>query len=199
MQSYELELESQIIEKAKKGERSAFDSLVDKYKEKAFALVFNITGNYEDSKDILQEAFVKAYVNVKDFRAGSSFYTWFYRILVNLCRDFLRRKKAQKRFLVEPLEFQYDEEEETSVDIVDSKPNPAEAAVNKEIIDMVDKAIELLPEKQKIVFILRHIQGMKLAEIAAILNCRESTAKVHLFRAVRNLQKSLLPYLSAKW
>lgn len=198
MQGYEIELESQIIEKAKKGERASFDLLVDKYKERAFALVFNITGNYEDAKDILQEAFVKAYINIKDFRGRSSFYTWFYRILVNISRDFLRRKKAQKGILIEPLKFQYDEEEEISVDVLDSKPDPAEAAVNKEIIDMVDKAIELLPEKQKIVFILKHIQGMKLTEIAVILNCREATAKVHLFRAVRNLQKSLLPYLSAK-
>lgn len=196
MQGHEIEL--QLIDRVKKGERSAFNSLVEKYKEKAFALVFNMTGNYEDTKEILQEAFVRTYVNIKDFKGTSNFYTWFYRILVNLCRDFLRKRSVRQRVLAEPLKFQCDEEDRAIVDAVDSKPNPAEAALNKEIRNMVDAAINLLPEKQRMVFILKHIQGMKLNEVATILKCRESTVKVHLFRAVRNLQKSLLPYLSTE-
>ncbi|KPK41426.1 MAG: hypothetical protein AMJ78_05575 [Omnitrophica WOR_2 bacterium SM23_29] len=194
MQGHEIELELQLIEKVKKGERFAFDFLVDKYKEKAFALAFNMVGNYEDAKDVLQDAFVRAYVNVKDFRTDSSFYTWFYRILVNLCRDFLRRKSAAKRIRPSPLKLKYEEEE--TIDVVDNRPNPFEVTLSKEVKEMIDEAVNLLPEKQRMVFTLKHIQGLKLNEIAVILNCRESTVKVHLYRAMRNLQKSLLPYLS---
>lgn len=189
------ELELQLVKRVKTGERAAFDSLVDKHKGKAFALAFNIIGNYEDAKDVLQEAFVKAYVSINNFRESSNFYTWFYRILVNLCRDFLRRRSTQRRVLAEPLRMQGSEEEEM-FDVAGSGPDPSQAALNKETKEMVDQAINLLPEKQKIVFILRHIQEMKLNEIAQMLDCSESTAKVHLFRAIRSLQKSLLPYLS---
>lgn len=192
MQNRELEL--QLVKRVKTGERAAFDCFVDKYKGKAFALAFNIIGNYEDARDVLQEAFIKAYMNINNFREDSNFYTWFYRILVNLCRDFLRKKSAQKRVLAEPLKKQ-DSEEET-VDVADTSPDPSQAALNKEIKETVDKAIDLLPEKQKIAFILKYIQGMRLNEIAQMLDCNESTVKVHLFRAVRNLQKSLAPYLS---
>ncbi len=193
MQGHKIELESQLIEKVKKGERSAFDSLVDKYKEKAFALAFNMVGNYEDAKDVLQEAFVRAYVNIKDFRGDSNFYTWFYRILVNLCRDFLRRRATVKRVFVSPQ--MAEGEGERNIEVADERPNPLETTLNEEVKQMIDEAIDLLPEKQRMVFILKHIQGLKLSEIAVMLNCRESTAKVHLFRAMRNLQKSLSPYL----
>ncbi|KPK42535.1 MAG: hypothetical protein AMJ78_02230 [Omnitrophica WOR_2 bacterium SM23_29] len=197
MQGQELELDLQLVRRVKTGERAAFDSLVDKYKEKTFALAFNMLGNYEDAKDILQEAFVRAYVNIKNFREDSSFYTWFYKILVNLCRDFLRRKSAQRKVFVEPLKTQ-DDEEAKMIEAADRSPNPSEAALDKEIQAMAEEAINLLSEKQRTVFILRHIQGMKIDEIAKVLNCNESTVKVHLFRAVRNLQKSLLPYLSIR-
>ncbi len=192
MQNRELEL--QLVKRVKTGERAAFDCIVDKYKGKAFALAFNIIGNYEDARDVLQEAFVKAYININNFREDANFYTWFYRILVNLCRDFLRKKSAQKRVLVEPLKMQDNEEE--AVDVADTGPDPSQAALNKEIKETADQAIDLLPEKQKTAFILKYIQGMRLNEIAQILDCDESTVKVHLFRAVRNLQKSLAPYLS---
>lgn len=197
MQGQELKLELQLVRRVKTGERAAFDSLIDKYKEKAFALAFNMIGNYEDAKDILQEAFVRAYVNIKSFRENSSFYTWFYKILVNLCRDFLRKKSAQRKVFVEPLKTQDDEEAE-AIEATDSSPDPSEAALDKEIQAMAEEAINLLSEKQRTVFILKHIQGMKIYEIAKVLNCNESTVKVHLFRAVRNLQKSLLPYLSIR-
>lgn len=194
MQNQELEFELQLVKRVKAGERAAFDCIVDKYKGKAFALAFNIIGNYEDAKDISQEAFVKAYMNINNFREDSNFYTWFYRILVNLCRDFLRKKSAQKRVLAEPLKIQDNEEE--AIDVADTSPDPSQAALNKEIKETVDKAIDLLPEKQKIAFILKYIQSMRLNEIAQILDCNDSTVKVHLFRAVRSLQKSLAPYLS---
>jgi len=189
-----LDSEPRLIERARNGERAAFDSLVDMHKGKAFALAFHFTGNVEDAKDLLQEAFVKAYVNIRNFRGGSTFYTWLYRILVNLCRDFLRRKRTRLKVLVDAPE-PPDEEDEILLEAVDEGPGPADALLNKEIREKVDEAINMLPERQRSVFILKHIQGMKLDEIALVMNCSESTAKVHLFRATKSLQKFLSPYL----
>ena len=192
-----MDQELQLIERARNGERAAFDSLVDIYKGKAFALAYNFTGNAEDAKDVLQEAFVKAYLNIKKFRGGSAFYTWFYRILVNQCKDALRKKQARMKVLVDTHE-PVDEDDESPVEAVESGPGPGEALLNKEIREKVDKAINMLPENQKMTFILRHMHGMKLAEIAGVIRCSESTAKVHLFRATKNLQKALSPYIKTE-
>ena len=186
-----------LIERARNGERAAFDLLVDTHKGKAFALAYNFTGNAEDAKDVLQEAFVKAYLNIKKFRGGSTFYTWFYRILLNQCRDSLRKKQTRIRVLVDAPE-PVDEDDERGIEAVDSGPGPGEALLNKEIREKVNEAVNKLPEKQKAVFILKHIQGMKFSEIAGLIRCSESTAKVHLFRATRNLQKALSPYLKTE-
>ena len=186
-----------LIERARNGERAAFDSLVDISKGTAFALAYNFTGNAEDAKDVLQEAFVKAYLNIKKFRGGSAFYTWFYRILVNQCRDVLRKKQSRLKVLVDtpgPV----DEDDEAPVEAVEGGPDPGEALLNKEIREKVDEAINKLPEKQKMTFILRHMHGMKLGEIAGVIRCSESTAKVHLFRATKNLQKALSPYIKTE-
>lgn len=189
-----MDSELRLIERARGGERTAFDLLVDMHKGRAFALAFHFTGNAEDAKDLLQEAFIRAYVNIKNFRGGSNFYTWLYRILVNLCRDFWRKKRTRVKVLgdvPEPLS----EEDEMPLEPVDNVPGPGKILLNKEIREMVDEAVNMLPERQKAVFILRHVQGMKLEEIAGVINCSESTVKVHLFRATKSLQKVLSPYL----
>ncbi|MDD4879795.1 MAG: sigma-70 family RNA polymerase sigma factor [Candidatus Omnitrophica bacterium] len=186
-----------LIERARNGERAAFDSLVDIYKGKAFALAYNFTGNAEDAKDVLQEAFVKAYLNIKRFRGGSAFYTWFYRILVNQCRDALRKKQSKMKVLVDMPE-PANEDDAAPFEAIENGPGPGEALLNKEIREKVDGAINMLPEKQKMTFILRHMHGMKLGEIAGIIKCSESTAKVHLFRATKNLQKALSPYIKTE-
>lgn len=189
-----MDSELRLIERARNGDRAAFESLVDTHKGKAFALAFHFTGNVEDAKDLLQEAFVRAYVNIKKFRGGSSFYTWFYRILVNLCRDFLRRKRTRLKVLVDAPELP-DEEDEMPLEAADRGPGPGEILLNKEIREKVDEAVNMLPERQKSAFILKHMQGMKSGEIASVMDCSESTAKVHLFRATKSLQKFLSPYL----
>jgi RNA polymerase sigma-70 factor, ECF subfamily len=192
-----LDSELQLIERARNGERAAFDSLVGIYKGKAFALAYNFTGNTEDAKDVLQEAFVKAYLNIKKFRGGSTFYTWFYRILLNQYKDILRRKRTRIKVLVDapgPM----DENDDAPAEAVDNSPGPGTALLNKEIREKADEAINMLPEKQKTTFILKHMHGMKLSEIAGIIGCSESTAKVHLFRATKNLQKALSPYRASQ-
>ncbi len=188
--------ELDLIIRAKKGDRPAFDSLVEIYKEKAFALAYHFTGNPEDAKDLLQEAFVRAFKGIRDFRGGSAFYTWFYRILVNLCRDFLRRKKSRLKVFMERGAPRAGEDAEDVPEPVDSAPDPSEAVLDGETRQLISEALDKLPERQKAVFVLRHLHGMKLSEIAEVIGCGESTAKVHLFRATRGLRCQLTKSLS---
>lgn len=194
------DLEPQLIEEVKQGSRSAFYCLVEKHRDKAFSLCYSITYNYEDAKDILQEAFIRVYQGAKDFRQDSSFNTWFYRIIINLCRDYLRKKAKSASVFVEPIELQNDDAQDYDIIVSakDKNPNPRQEVLANELNNTIDSAISFLPEKQRLVFILKHIEGMKLDEIASVLKCRTSTVKVHLFRAVRNLQRLLHPYIASQ-
>jgi RNA polymerase sigma-70 factor (ECF subfamily) len=183
-----------LIERARNGDREAFDLLVDLYKERAFSVAFGFTGNTEDAKDALQEAFVKAYIGVMNFRGSSSFYTWFYRILVNQCKDLLRKRGIRKRVFSDPLPGS--DGEEPAIEAVDTSPGPSDRVLDLETRRLIGEAVDRLPAKQKSVFILRHIEGMKMDEIARVVGCSESTAKVHLFRAVRGLRCRLTKSLS---
>ncbi|MFH1753227.1 MAG: RNA polymerase sigma factor [Candidatus Omnitrophota bacterium] len=176
-----VDAEIQLISKVKAGDKDAFDGLVSLHKRKAFGLCYSIVGNVEDAKDILQDGFIKAYENIDRFRGDSSFYTWLYRILVNISWDHLRKKKGKKMVHLD---------EGMSV-----AGNPVDSVFNKELKDVLDSAIRLLSERQHICFVMKHVNGMKIDEIARILHCSASTVKIHLFRAVRNLQKLLDGYL----
>lgn len=172
--------EYELIDRAKGGERPAFDELVKRYRKKALMLAFSVVGREEEAKDIAQEAFIRAFFGIKRFRGDSSFYSWLYRIVLNLCKDYFRKKKC--------------------IDLRPLPPPPKEAAAkeavdNKELGRMIDEAVSRLPEKQRFAFMLKHFQGMHTAEIALTLGCARSTIKVQLFKAVRNLRRQLEPLL----
>jgi RNA polymerase sigma-70 factor (ECF subfamily) len=187
--------ESELINQIKEGSRAAFEILVNQYREKAFALAFSIVGNVEDAKDITQEAFIRVYNSIKQFREEASFSTWFYRILVNLSKDRLRKNKYTKYSLSEPIAKNVEGGKEIFIEIKDLDYSPKRLALNKELDRMIDLAISELPEKQRLTFVLKHIEGMKIDQIAKILNCAQATVKVNLFKAVRNLRKELQPYI----
>ncbi|MBM3253475.1 MAG: sigma-70 family RNA polymerase sigma factor [Candidatus Omnitrophica bacterium] len=183
----------ELIERLKGGERAAFKQLVDKYKKKSYAIAYSILEDKEESKDVLQEAFVKVFYSINSFRQDASFSTWFYRILVNLCKDHLR--KRSKQFISIDATFKTEEGSDIKkVEIADLRENPISALVNKEAGAMINKALNKLPTKQRLAFILKHIDGLGIEEISNSLGCSISTCKVHLFRAVRSLRRQLIPY-----
>lgn len=172
--------EDQIMEKIRRGDKEAFHYLVSQYRNKGFGLCYSIVGNVEDAKDILQDGFVKVYTNIKYFKGESSFYTWFYRILVNACRDFLRKNSRKKT---------------SNIDNHALSQGPAgNPAVKQEIREELASAVSSLPEKQRLCFIMKHMRGLKIDEIATVMKCKPSTIKVHLFRAVGKLRKGLKEY-----
>lgn len=184
--------QKELILRLKQGERSAFDELVEIYKMKGFAIAFNMVGNVEDAKDILQETFIKIYTNIKYFQEKSQFSTWFYRIVVNCSLDFLRKRKRISHIFVESI---IDEEgKEKEPEVPDTSYEPARIAMRNELSGKLEESIAKLPEKQRISFVLKHQNGLSTQEISKIIKCNPQTVKVHLFRAVNNLRKSLSKY-----
>ena len=187
--------EDQIIQRVKNGDQNAFCELVEKYKDKALNIAFSFCRNHEDAKDVSQEAFIKAFKTIKDFRSESRFYTWFYRILINLCKDYLRRKMKNKAINANIKINNEAQKEESIFEIIASGlPGPKEQLLNKELGEQLTEALDSLPEQQKRVFTLKNIHGLKISEIADIIKCAEGTIKAHLFKATLNLQEKLTVY-----
>ena len=180
--------ESVLIEEIKNGHRASFDNLVSLYRQRGLSIAYNMVGNLEDAKDVLQEAFIKVYLNIKKFREKARFSTWFYRIVVNCSLDFLRRRKKINRTFVSPL--QDEDGQDICLEVPDTSNEPARVAMAKELNQALENCIAELSEKQSLCFILRHQNGLSVEEISNILAMSPATVKVHLFRAVNNLRKS---------
>jgi len=162
------------------GDEGAFASLVNLHKDKVRNLVFLTLGDAEFVDDISQDVFISVYHKLKEFRFESKFTTWLYRITVNKCRDYLRKKRVRSIFT--PIKDSHHE--------LSFRTHPE----NIDIPQLVRKGIEKLPEKLKIPLILRDIDGLSYKEIAEKLECEVGTVKSRIFRARENLRFILEPY-----
>jgi len=191
--------ESAIIAQVKAGNSRAFCELVERHKERALSVAYSFCANYEDAKDLSQEAFIKAFKAIGRFRVQSKFYTWFYRILVNICKDYLRRRKNSK-FINFSVKFKLKnglvEPEDIFESVASKTPSPGQQLLNKELGAHLTKAISSLPQKQRVVFTLKNIHGLTLAQIAEITNSALGTVKANLFKATINLQTKLEGYIN---
>lgn len=179
-----------LVVLAQKGDRKAFEVLVERYKQKAYRIAFDFTRDREEAKDLSQEAFLRAFANMKGFDRQSSFYTWFYRILVNLCVDYKRR---MKRWTWEPIDEKNEKISENN-GMDHSASSPDREAMAKELSHRVEAALASLSQNQRKAFILKNHQGLSIREIAQIMQAAEGTIKVHIHRAVMALRKSLADF-----
>jgi RNA polymerase sigma-70 factor (ECF subfamily) len=179
--------DNELVALAQKGDRRAFEELVERHKQKAYRTAFDFTRDREEAKDLSQEAFLKAFVHLKNFDGRSGFYTWFYRILVNVCLDY---KRHSKRAAIE----EFNESVENQVDPSHQPPaalSPYQYAAAGQMSRKVSAALQALPPRQRAAFILKNHQGLSIKEIAEIMQTAEGTVKVHLHRAVSTLRRSL--------
>ncbi len=169
-----------LIKKFLEGEEEAFSRLILRHKDKVRNLVFLTLGDSDYIDDISQDVFISVYHNLDNFRHESKFTTWLYRVTVNKCRDYLRKKKVRSIFV--PIK---DSEHELSV---------KSSSDNIDIPHLVRKGIERLPDKLKIPLIYRDIDGLSYKEIADKLECEVGTVKSRIFRARESLKIILEPY-----
>lgn len=184
-----------LIEDVKCGKRSSFDILVGLYQQRGLGIAYNLAGNLEDAKDILQEAFIKMYLKIKGFQQKSRFSTWFYRIVVNCALDFLRKRKRAGRIFVEVSDDR--DGKKPGLEVPDLSFEPRRAQMAKEFAKELEERIGRLSKMQKLCFVLKHQDSLTVREISGVLKCSPATVKVHIFRAVENLRRSLIPYLKA--
>jgi RNA polymerase sigma-70 factor (ECF subfamily) len=178
------------------GNVDRYAELVDKYQQQALKVAFSLLGNYEDARDVSQEAFISAYRSLGRFRSRAKFSTWLYRILINECKDFYRRR-ARRPLVVARLEASDPEADGTClfVEVDDPAADPREQVANRELGRQLSSAIEALPMKQRTAFVLRHLHGLPLEEVAEAMRCRLGTVKSHVFRASQQLRARLSPWL----
>lgn len=172
------------------GQTRAFDALMARHKEKMMKYAYLMVGNYEDAKEIAQDAFVKAYQHLGKFEGKSKFVTWFYRILINTSRDYLRKRKWA--FMTwkknEDMEAYWEQ-------VGDPRASTDRGAVSDETNRQITKAVQELPEKQRWIFTLRFIEGMSLSEIAEAVGSSEGTVKASIHFAVQKFKDKLLPLM----
>lgn len=182
--------EARLIQRAQHGDRAAFDELVRLYDQHVLRLVMKVVKSPEEAKDLYQDVFLKVYRSLGRFRFESRFSTWLYRIVMNVCFDHLRRQKSHE-------EVQAPANEDGQVEYFQSVPDeqqirdPDRALRSGEIRKRIQKALERLGPRERLVFELRHFQGMRLRAIGELCGTSEETAKNSLFRATRKLRLEL--------
>jgi RNA polymerase sigma-70 factor (ECF subfamily) len=184
--------EMELIREAQSGSRAAFDALVRQYEHQVLRLALHLTGSEHDAEDIYQEAFLKAYRYIGNFRFECSFYTWIYRIVTNLCLDQLRRRKTRREDHAVVLDHSGDEIDVlASVSDDRSFSNPAKELDRKVLGARIQAALGKLTPRERMVFELKHYQGLRLRTIGEMLSTTEETAKNTLFRATKKLRLQL--------
>jgi RNA polymerase sigma-70 factor (ECF subfamily) len=184
-----------LVQEAQAGSRDAFEELVRRYDRDVLRLALNLMKRTEDARDVYQEAFLKVYRNLHRFRFECSFYTWLYRIVTNVCLDHLRRRQARPEDQAPELHpakyedggtdfFERQREHRPTLD-------PERHLVGREIQARLAAAMERLSPRERIVFEMKHYQGLKLRAIGDALGTSEETVKNSLFRATRKLRSEL--------
>lgn len=184
-----MEEDFELLAKFKKGDQQAFELLVRKYKTTVYNTIYSIIGNAQEADDIAQEVFLKVYTKADSFKGESSFSTWLYRITVNRCVDELRRRKNK----IISYETEFNQEEKLKLkDVLASRENDiTEKLRQKELQDIIQKAMNSLPEKYRIILTLKEIEGLSYKEISQIMKISLAKVKIWLFRARQKLKGKL--------
>lgn len=186
----------QLVARAQKGDRKAFEALVRKYQHRVYAVACGVLHHPDAAADAVQDAFVKAYRYIRHFKGSASFYTWLYRIVVNLCIDRLRKASKAPKLeyddrMGRPEGVQPGAELQPSA----SGTNPGKELARKELAGQIRAGLDRLTPKHRAVLILREIEGLSYKEMAEVLRCSKGTVMSRLFHARRKLQQFLSEYL----
>lgn len=181
--------ENKLVNKAVKGDNSAFEALMEKHMGIIYNIALRMTANQDDAEDMTQEIMIKIFRSLGSFKGNSKFSTWIYRVAVNTCLDELKKKKNKKHLSLDA-EISGDDGE-NQIEIKDDSPSPEKLAEQNELRDIVAAAVKLLSDEHRAVIVLRDIRGMSYSEIAGILGCSDGTVKSRISRARAQLKMIL--------
>ncbi|CAG0966628.1 RNA polymerase sigma-H factor [Burkholderiales bacterium] len=187
------EVDQQLVERAQRGDKRAFELLVVKYQRKLGRLLSRMVRDPGEVEDVTQEAFIKAYRALPNFRGESAFYTWLYRIAINTAKNYLVALGRRA-----PTTTEYDNEEAESFEDADAlrdSTTPESVLMGREIGVAVNRAVDALPEDLRTAITLREIEGLSYEEIAGVMNCPIGTVRSRIFRAREAIAAELRPLL----
>jgi RNA polymerase sigma-70 factor (ECF subfamily) len=177
--------ESELVSRAAGGDSAAFQALVERHRSRVYRVAYQFAGNHADAEDIAQEVFIKVYRSLDRFRQDAQLTSWLYRIVMNACIDHRRRQHPSSTApFGEEAEFKM-------LNTPEDTPGPEDRAYAGELGQVLEAEVGRLPQGQRIVFIMRHHQGLKLCEIAEALGLAEGTVKRQLHAAIHRLRSAL--------
>ncbi|HEY2351443.1 MAG TPA: sigma-70 family RNA polymerase sigma factor [Candidatus Acidoferrum sp.] len=176
----------ELVRRAQANDKDAYEELVKRHQQRVFAVAGGILRRHEDIEDIAQQVFVKAYFSLKRFDGRAAFSTWLYRITLNECWDLLRKKK------VRPLLYESDLSEEQAQRVADAESDGTGPDIRQrlETQQRVDRLLEGLDKRDRLMLVLKEVEGFSIEEIAEVLELNANTVKVRLFRARRRVVKA---------
>ena len=185
--------EQVLVDRISRGDSTAFQEFVDRYKKKIYYIAYDITGDHNDAEDVSQEVFIKVFRSLKTFRRNAKISSWLYQISVNASIDLLRKKSSKPEKSMDDIE---------RADIQESLPGSGTRAQNPErsaegflMQKHISQALQKVSPKERSVFVMRHYNELKIREIAEILKISQGTVKALFYRATRKLRKELSFYL----
>jgi RNA polymerase sigma-70 factor (ECF subfamily) len=180
-----------LIRAAQAGDQDAFEALVRSYDQSVLRLAMNLLHSPEEARDVYQEAFLRVYRNLQTFRFDCSFHTWLYRIVTNICLDHLRKRKVRKEesSVIETGEGPVDRMD--TVEEESALANPERSMRNRQLRERIEGALGRLTPRERMVFEMRHYEGLRLRNIGEILGTTEEAAKNCLFRATQKMRVQL--------
>lgn len=187
------EIDHQLVLRAQRGDKVAFELLVNKYERKLQRLLSRLVRDPSEVEDVTQEAFIKAYRALPTFRGESAFYTWLYRIGINTAKNYLtaQGRKAPPIVDIDP----EDAESSGESGLARDTNTPEQELMSRQVAETVNAAMDALPEELRAAIMLREIEGMSYDEIAAIMNCPIGTVRSRIFRAREAIADQLRPLL----
>ncbi|NLD39029.1 MAG: sigma-70 family RNA polymerase sigma factor [Desulfatiglans sp.] len=179
--------EDRLVLDLKNRDEKAYGMLVSQYQAKLRNVAYGITLDAEESADIIQDVFLKAYTGIERFKGESSLYTWLRRITINESLNWVRKWKRRFRWQHQSI----DQEEGNAPDLVSDRPDPEESLDNRQLSGMVKKALESLPEKARTILILKEVEGLSYDEIGELMGINKGTVSSRIFYAREKLRESL--------
>ena len=186
------ELDKDLVLRVQQGDKSAYDLLVIKYQHRIIQLVNRYVKDPSEAQDVAQEAFIKAYRALGNFRGDSAFYTWLYRIAINTAKNYLVSRS--RRYSDYQVDIQ-DAEQVENAPQLKVMETPEYLLLNDEIVKVIKSAIEKLPEEMKVAIMLREFEGMSYEDIAQTMECPVGTVRSRIFRAREAIDEKLSPLL----